>query len=769
MGIAVTAKLYGLYDRLKRRPLFTAAVFFASGITLGRYADLKAAYIILASVISAAAVLFEVIAKKGLYKRAGYKTVLPLVCAAAFFLAAFLSASSLSASYAETGESLNIKGRVYNSPYVNEYGSTVCLIDNASVEGRSYGNIKLYLSSGEVRCGDVIEAVAEIETPKGVRNPGGFDERLYLKSQGIASKAYADSAKIVGRLTDASTFFTGSREYLGRVIDGIFDMETAPVAKAMLLGDTQGIDEETYTAFKDTGMAHVLAVSGLNAAILIGFVYFVLKLLRAGRTARLVIALAFVAVYTCLTGFTPSIVRAAVMSCAVLLGTHYGRQNDTLNYLSLAFIISLLIRPLDLFTAGFQLSFAAVFGMLTIGNQARRFWDKVFKKRFKRTGNALAASAGATAGTMPVLAASFSRLSTLSILVNLVIIPLASAATVLVFIAALFGVMLGSAAAFAAFPASFVIKAMLYIIRLVAQIPFVAVDTPSPSTLMVIACFVLMYICSTYTLSAIRLKAVFCAVIVAAAAAYAVLSGFNGMYVVFLDTGQGDAAFIKTRQSGEYFIDGGREASAKEIVNFTIRNGYTPEAAFISHTDDDHFSGIKALYEAGLLKKAYCSWQEEDNVKAAMPDAEVVALSAGDTVWLDEYTSALVLYPYKDTEAEDKNSESLVLLVEYNDRRLLFAGDIPGTAETENFACLPRIDVYKAAHHGSRLSSFRLPLSVIRPRYSVICVGKNRYGQPDELAADNLSDYSGRVYSTMDDAAVEFYISDDIKVSTYGG
>ena len=152
-----------------------------------------------------------------------------------------------------------------------------------------------------------------------------------------------------------------------------------------------------------------------------------------------------------------------------------------------------------------------------------------------------------------------------------------------------------------------------------------------------------------------------------------------------------------------------------------------------------------------------------------MPDAEVVALGAGDTVWLDEYTSALVLYPYRDTEAEDKNSESLVLLIEYNGKRLLFSGDIPGKAENEIFASLPRIDVYKAAHHGSRLSSYRLPLSAIRPRYSVICFGKNRSGQPDELAADNLYDYSGEVFTTMDDAPAEFYISGDIKVNTYGG
>jgi hypothetical protein len=275
---------------------------------------------------------------------------------------------------------------------------------------------------------------------------------------------------------------------------------------------------------------------------------------------------------------------------------------------------------------------------------------------------------------MPVLAASFNRLPTLGVIVNLAVIPLASAATVLVFIAALFGLLLGPAASFAAFPAAIVIRLMLLIIKAVAGVPFAAVDVASPPLFVIAVCFMLMYICSKYALITVRSKAILSGVLAAAAIASILIPNFGGMYAVFLDTGQGDAAFIKTEQGGEYFIDGGREASAKEVVSFSIRNGYKPDAAFVSHTDDDHFSGIKALYEAGLLKKAYCSRQEENSVRAALPAAEVVPLCAGDTVWLDEYTSALVLYPYKDTESEDKNAASLVLLIEYKGKRMLLAG-----------------------------------------------------------------------------------------------
>jgi competence protein ComEC len=203
------------------------------------------------------------------------------------------------------------------------------------------------------------------------------------------------------------------------------------------------------------------------------------------------------------------------------------------------------------------------------------------------------------------------------------------------------------------------------------------------------------------------------------------------------------------------------------VVNFTIRNGYTPDAAFVSHSDDDHFSGIVALYNAGLLDKVYCSWQERDIVLQAMPTIEIVGLGAGDVVWLDEVTKVTVLHPKNDIEFGEKNDASLVLLLEYNGSKVLFTGDISGAIETYLFENIGEVDIYKAAHHGSKFSSYRLPLSILSPRYSVVCVGDNNYGHPHEWAMVNLEDYSERVYTTKEDYAIVFNISNDINSYTY--
>jgi competence protein ComEC len=111
---------------------------------------------------------------------------------------------------------------------------------------------------------------------------------------------------------------------------------------------------------------------------------------------------------------------------------------------------------------------------------------------------------------------------------------------------------------------------------------------------------------------------------------------------------------------------------------------------------------------------------------------------------------------------------SLVLLVEYGEHKALFTGDIDGATETAALTGIGPVDIYKAAHHGSKYSSYRLPLSVLSPKFSVVSVGGNSYGQPHEWALKNLGDYSDEVYITRDDYAVEFYVDDDIRVNALG-
>jgi competence protein ComEC len=310
---------------------------------------------------------------------------------------------------------------------------------------------------------------------------------------------------------------------------------------------------------------------------------------------------------------------------------------------------------------------------------------------------------------------------------------------------------------------------MLAVINALAVLPFAAVNTAAPPWYMTAGFFALLFIASKYLLVSTRFKAILCSILTATVIIVMLLALPAGMTLTFLDVGQGDAAFVRTAHGGEYFVDGGPPKSADEVISFTVRNGITPDAAFVSHTDDDHFAGLMALYEQNMLHKVYCSTQEYETVAGAMPKAEVVPLSAGDTVLLDDETRAVVLYPYSDSEAENKNDLSMVLMIEYKAHSALLTGDISGQIETALFTGLSKVDIYKAAHHGSPYSSYRLPLSVLSPAYSVVSVGDNSFGHPHAWALKNLEDYSDAVYTTMQDHAVVFSIDDTISVKTYGG
>ncbi len=753
---------------VNKRPLVLAAVLFAAGVVLGRYIPAVVVYGVAAAVFIAAAFCLRFFTKK---ERGAKQYAVWLAGAACAMLAAFFTSNAMAVTPVSVGEGLTVTGHVYSDPYQNDYGSYVYLLDGVTVEGESGGNVKLYVPvelNVDIACGDVVETVAEVEYPRGVRNPGGFDDRLYLLSQGVELKAYAQSAKITGFQSSPAVAMVHTRQYVSTVMDRVFEADVAPVAKGLLIGDTRGIDDEAAQDFRNTGMTHVLSVSGLHAAILIAAVYTFFRIIRLGRTPRLIGALVFIAGYTFIAGMPPSMVRAAIMASVVLLHRHFGRQSDTLNGLALAFIASLLISPLELFSAGFQLSFGAVFGMLTLGWQMARWLRKKLPTKLDKLGEAVSASAGATAGTLPVLASAFNRVSVFSLLLNLVLIPLSSAIIVLVFICTLTGIVYAPAAAILAYMPTVLIRFMMSAIHWAADIPYMAINVASPPWYAVLACFSLLFIASKYLLVRGRLKTALNAGVAVLALGVMLLSRPAGMYLVFLDVGQADAAFMRTAQGGEYFIDGGRPQSAEEVVDFTIRSGISPEAAFVSHTDDDHFAGVAALYEAGLLRKVYCSYQEEDAVREALPDAEVVPLSAGDVVLLDDVTRAVVLYPYKDTVEESTNESSLVVRVDYNGHSALFTGDINGRTETAILTAAGSVDIYKAAHHGSKFSSYQLPLCALAPTYSVVSVGTNRYGHPHEWAMNNLEEYSGAVYVTQEDNAVEFFIANDIKVNTYG-
>lgn len=207
------------------------------------------------------------------------------------------------------------------------------------------------------------------------------------------------------------------------------DDKTASVVQALVLGDKSGIDSNLYDDIKSSGLAHVLAVSGLHVSTLATAIYFVLKKLKVNPKASFGIVLVATFFYSMLCSFTASSLRAVIMSGVYMFSSAFSKKKDNVSSISLAAIVILMIRPADLFDIGFLLSFASVFGIFIFDRPFERaglkLVEKISPKRKIGTNFAkvCALSFATNLFTYPLVAYFFGEVPTLFVLSNFLILP----------------------------------------------------------------------------------------------------------------------------------------------------------------------------------------------------------------------------------------------------------------------------------------------------------------------------------------------------------
>ena len=218
------------------------------------------------------------------------------------------------------------------------------------------------------------------------------------------------------------------------------DRDTAAIVYAMYTGNVDYIQTSTMDSFRYGGVAHVFAVSGMHIVLVYGAVSFVLKRLRLGQVPVAVISVILVFFYTGMCGFTLSAVRAAIM-CAVAAAVRLaGGKYDGLVSLSLAFTAILLVNPLNITSVGFQLSVAAVAGIVLFCSVFTRALKKIKFPDF--IASSVAMTLSAQIGTFPILLSCFGYVSWATLALNIVFVPLLSAIFTVQFAATLFAFVL---------------------------------------------------------------------------------------------------------------------------------------------------------------------------------------------------------------------------------------------------------------------------------------------------------------------------------------
>ena len=300
------------------------------------------------------------------------------------------------------------------------------------------GMVYLYLLRDSTRTmpqsGDTVVALTSIRHPEHL---GKFDYRKYLLRQGIIGTAFAARYDVL----PAAEHSISLQKYLyQRLSSAGLDSDELATVGALTLGYKEDLDKELRNRFQAAGAAHVLAVSGLHTGILYALLMWLLTFggrIRpkyenwGGRMIVSTIIIAVMWIYAWLTGMTPSVVRAVVMVTIFEVGRMFYRQAISLNTIAAAALLILLVRPLDLWSVSFQLSFAATASIVIIANEFEKRIHRLSMHGLRgRIGAWLAAtviiSIAAQLGTLPLTMYYFGQISTYFLLTNIIVLPIAT-------------------------------------------------------------------------------------------------------------------------------------------------------------------------------------------------------------------------------------------------------------------------------------------------------------------------------------------------------
>lgn len=763
---------------MARRPLCLAVICYFTGCALGYYASVPAP-VWGAMALCAAAICLTV------------RKPLALMCAL------MLAGAALTAFCAIPGETRIAEGARF-SGLVTEFSpfdgdKCVATLDDVQMDGEAYAHrlrVYIYDETCALRPGEGVEFIGESWAAQSRRNPGGFDFAAWLWTRGIGMCATADAETIAIRpahLFSPLALAGRVREGMGAAIDRYFGGQSALV-RALVLGDKAELPDQLYDDFRNSGLAHLLAVSGLHIGCLALALERFLRALRRTRLQAFIITAALLFLYAGLIGFPSSVVRAGIMFLALRGAPLSARPADTITSLSLALII-VLFRPLMIADTGFQLSFAAVGSLLllsepighlleqnAIAGRKTRGWRGWARRVAAHGVQLFCASIAVTLGTLPIVAASFGRISLLSPITNLAAIPLCTLALPMVFI---------KLAILSVFPALngsvFAIPdALLAVLKWIAEgmagVRFGMINLPGWPWYLSAIYAALCVAASPYSRTAARRRRLIVLLLpaVALASLFIAWAGLpGGLAITFLDAGQGDA--IVLRAEGEtYLVDTGNPGGPADA--YLAWTGQWPRAVFLTHPDTDHAGGFSELVERMCPERIYLpeGWDgvEADAEitraldRARQMGAQVVYLSGGDSVELSENVRADVLQPLSGASTGDSNALSLVLRVSYGGGSALLMGDMPESAELDGY---PVSNLVKAAHHGAGSANSARMLRSASPSVLVISVGRNSYGHPAQRVLDEARSLGARVFRTDECGAIEARVGRDgtIEIETF--
>ena len=744
-------------------------------------------------------------------------------------------------SVLEEGQSVRLAGKINR---VEE--KTNCFyyyLTDCSVEQSDHlmpcNDVLAYVSSDDYSVGQILILQGTISLFDEATNEGQFDSRAFYRSQKIDFGVWVDSVeRVEGKSDRFRVWLSRVRVELGIPLSRYADDDG--VLSAMLLGDKTSLDSEIRSLYQKSGIAHVLAISGLHISLL-GMALYRLLRHRCGLTYLWagIVAASFLVAYTLMTGNAVSARRATGMLIVYLVADLLGRSYDMLSALSLIVILLLWENPFLVTNSGFQFSVAAVVGIgVGQGVLVPRVgsWKVVYGRRKKQDDVVRCDAAKCDAAkcdaerirmqnlvdwmkrrmdkclpgmmislsiqffTLPLVAYYYYEIPVYAILLNIPVLALIPYVLGL----AVFGSLTGQIAFLQ--PLSFalcrvcgwVLHGYRWLCDASLLLPGARMITGKPSEVRVVVYYGLLGAFYYVLWCGMKKKQrQMCTKGAQAEKQEWIRSWFGfglGLVLVLLltflfvrgkpefeldilDVGQGDAIYLCASDGTNFMIDGG-STDVKKVGTYRILPFLKAKAIrkmdywFVSHTDEDHISGLVEVMESGYAvgTLVLAEAQKEDEKAHRLAELaqkngiRVCYMKAGDVLGtrkedvVNERNRAETfriecLYPTNNNDSEDVNDRCLVLYYEDENFSAFFGGDISSEVEEQLVSAgkCRQTDVLKASHHGSKYSNSDVLLHALHPRLTIASAGKkNRYGHPSPEAIARVGESGSAFYSTID-------------------
>ncbi len=631
--------------------------------------------------------------------------------------------------------------------------------------------------------GDSIRLSGEVERADVVTNDGGFNQRMYFMSENIHANVYSSSPFMV-----ISNQKSGIEKSVGKLknkfmdgCDKYFSPRYAGLIKALVSGETTFIEKTDSDVLKESGIYHIIAISGMHLNIFIIFVAFIVNRIKIKKMKKaIVLALGSIAISLFVLLFTEfglSIVRAFVMLVISLGSGLFMRRYRPKTALFLSTVIILILIPRSYYNVGYQLSVLSTYAVLLSLDILK------IMKRKNKLGSLYAAawvgtiliSALCFVTNMPVMIRSFGFISVYAWFANLLVLPVATPCLILGVLFAV-AVILGFSpiAELISYPLKLSMQFMIEAAKVSVSMPH-SVANIYPMYIPYLWMLMIFICVSAYLIYKRRSRLIL-------TAAFILSLGISNLHsyhihfppdarIVFADVGQGDCSFIRLPGGEAFMIDFGSNYMtpylSDEIETSLVKNNISKlDAVFITHFHTDHVSGIITLAKNELIEKIYIPKYYDKNDTNGMKNLQRLtdACSKSDTdiCCLDEETEISMagaefnlIYPTKHANLND-NDMSAVIKFSYGETDILFTGDL---SEEGCEAVLDKdieCDILKIPHHGAKNKLMGEIMNKTKAEFAIISCGRNNiYGHPHKDTMKSIRNRGAEILRTDTDGAVK--------------